>query len=215
MSQAEPGPRAEMSRAPNIESSRAALSRFPSCDKKRLYFFVLCVLRPSIYFICIGLASNFCGMYGDRRRVGLPTSRARARVRRLTPTDRYPRDSNPGPLDLKSSILPLSYRPPVETLAEPGLKQTETSKVEPSSRVSSRETSPESSRTTIRSRSEPSFRSSAQSLEPRASKSSLSGSDEIWWVQFGLTYPCYMSKVNAYYKRICGKCEWWTDYRLV
>ena len=43
--------------------------------------------------------------------MGLPTSRARARVRRLTPTDRYPRDSNPRPLDLKSSILPLSYRP--------------------------------------------------------------------------------------------------------
>ena len=66
-------------------------------------FFVLCVLRPSIYFICIGLAVIFCGMYGDRRRVGLPTSRARARVRRLTPTDRYPGDSNPGPFDLKSS----------------------------------------------------------------------------------------------------------------
>ena len=74
----------------------------------------MCVLRPSIYFFCIGLAVNFCGMYGDRRRVGLPTSRARARVRRLTPTDRYPRDSNPGPLDLKSSILPLSHRPPWE-----------------------------------------------------------------------------------------------------
>ena len=27
------------------------------------------VVRPSIYFICIGLAVNFCGMYGDRRRV--------------------------------------------------------------------------------------------------------------------------------------------------
>ena len=84
---------------------------WPRSDFHRLFFFcfVLCVLRPSIYFICIGLASNFCVMYGDRRRVGLPTSRARARVRRLTPTDRYPRDSNPGPLDLKSSILPLSY----------------------------------------------------------------------------------------------------------
>ena len=55
---------------------------------------------------------NFCGIYWDRRRVGLPTSRARARLRRLTPTDRYPKDSNPGPLDLKSSILPLRYRPP-------------------------------------------------------------------------------------------------------
>ena len=75
------------------------------------FLFVLCALRPSIYFICIGLALNFCGMYGDRRRVGPPTSRARARVRRLTPTDRYPRDANPGPSDLKSSILPLSYRP--------------------------------------------------------------------------------------------------------
>ena len=78
-----------------------------------LCFCVLCVLRPSIYFICIGLAVNFCVMYWDRRRVGPPTSRARARVRRLTPTDRYHRDSNPGPLDLKSSILPLSYRPPI------------------------------------------------------------------------------------------------------
>ena len=39
---------------------------------------MLCVLRPSIYFICIGLAVNCCGMYGDRRRVGLSTSRARA-----------------------------------------------------------------------------------------------------------------------------------------
>ena len=83
----------------------------------RIFCFVLCVLRPSIYFICIGLAVNFCGMYGDRRRVGLPTSRARARVRRLTPTDRYPRDSNPGPLDLKSSILPLSYRPPYHRIS--------------------------------------------------------------------------------------------------
>ena len=84
-------------------------------------FCVLCVLRPSIYFICIGLALNFCGMYGDRRRVGLPATRARARVRRLTPTDRYPRDSNPGPLDLKSSILPLSYRPPSVTHCLMGL----------------------------------------------------------------------------------------------
>ena len=67
----------------------------------------------TLYFICIGLAVNFCGMYGDRRRVGLPTSRARAMVRRLTPTDRYPRNSNPGPLDLKSSILPLSYQIPL------------------------------------------------------------------------------------------------------
>ena len=33
-------------------------------------------------------------------------------VRRLTPTDRCPKDSNPGPLDPKSSILPLSHRPP-------------------------------------------------------------------------------------------------------
>ena len=62
--------------------------------------------------MCIGLALNFCGKYGDRRREGPPASRARAKVGRLTPTDRYPRDSNPGPLDLKSSILPLSYRPP-------------------------------------------------------------------------------------------------------
>ena len=61
--------------------------------------------------MCIGLALNFCGMYGDRRREGPPASRARAKVGRLTPTDRYPRDSNPGPFDLKSIILPLSYRP--------------------------------------------------------------------------------------------------------
>ena len=60
----------------------------------------VCVLRPSIYFMCIGLALNFCGMHGDRRREGPPASRARAKVGRLTPTDRYPRDSNPGPLDL-------------------------------------------------------------------------------------------------------------------
>ena len=62
--------------------------------------------------MCIGLAFNFCGMCGDRRREGPPASRARAKVGRLAPTDRYPRDSNPGTLDLKSSILPLSYRPP-------------------------------------------------------------------------------------------------------
>ena len=49
--------------------------------------------------------------------MGLPTTRVRARARRLTPIDRYPRDSNPGPLDLKSSILPLSYRPPGSRVA--------------------------------------------------------------------------------------------------
>ena len=70
------------------------------------FLFVLCALRPSIHFICIGLALNFCGMYGGRRWVGLPTSRARARVRRLTPTDRYPRDPNPGPLDLSPASYP-------------------------------------------------------------------------------------------------------------
>ena len=43
-----------------------------------------------------------------------PTPRARARVRQVTPTNRLmcPRDSNPGPLDLKSSILLLSHRLP-------------------------------------------------------------------------------------------------------
>ena len=41
-------------------------------------------------------------MDGGRRWVRLPTSRARARMRRLTPTDRCPRDSNPGPLDPKN-----------------------------------------------------------------------------------------------------------------
>ena len=51
--------------------------------------------------------------------MGLPTSRVRARARRLIPTDRCPRDSNPGPLDLKSSILPLSYRPPRKVLLRP------------------------------------------------------------------------------------------------
>ena len=63
-------------------------------------------------------------MYGDRRWVGLPTSRARAKVMRLTPTDRCPRDSNPGPLDSKSSILPLSHgplRPGGGSDAAPGL----------------------------------------------------------------------------------------------
>ena len=86
--------------------------------------FFFCILRPSIYFIYIGLASNFCGMYRDRRRVGLPTSRARARVRRLTPTDRYSRDSNPGPLDLKSSIvyLPAGGAPGHDERADNGVR---------------------------------------------------------------------------------------------
>ena len=44
---------------------------------------------------------------------------AAARVRRLTPTDRRPRDSNHGPLDLKSSVLPLSYRPPTSEWTGP------------------------------------------------------------------------------------------------
>ena len=71
----------------------------------------MCIKAEHIFYLhWPGL--EFLRYAWDRRRVGLPTSRARARVRRLTPTDRYPRDSNPGPLDLKSSILPLSYRPP-------------------------------------------------------------------------------------------------------
>ena len=74
-------------------------------------FCFVCIKAEHIFYLhWPGL--EFLRYVWDRRRVGLPTSRARARVRRLTPTDRYPRDSNPGPLDLKSSILPLSYRPP-------------------------------------------------------------------------------------------------------
>ena len=38
---------------------------------------------------------NFCGIYWDRRRVGLPTSRARARVRRLTPHRPVPKGFEP------------------------------------------------------------------------------------------------------------------------
>ena len=77
-----------------------------------IMFFFVCIKAEHIFHLHWPAASNFCGMYGERRRVGLPTSTARARVRRLTPTDRYPRDSKPGPLDLKFSILLLSYRPP-------------------------------------------------------------------------------------------------------
>ena len=58
---------------------------------------------PGLEFVCYVWPEVLC--YGGRRWVGLPTSRARARVRRLTPTDRCPRDLNHEPLDLKSSIL--------------------------------------------------------------------------------------------------------------
>ena len=73
----------------------------------------LVFLRPINYiFDWMGLVLRNCVIciLRDRRWVGLPASRPRARVRRLTPTDRCPRDSNPGPLDLKSSILPPDLR---------------------------------------------------------------------------------------------------------
>ena len=89
-------------------------------------FLVLCILRLIMYiFHRIGLVWNLCVMYGGRRWLGLPTSRARARMRRLTPTDRYPRDSNPGPLDPKSSILPLSHQPPSFHMERPRYKLPE------------------------------------------------------------------------------------------
>ena len=72
----------------------------------------LVFLRPNNYiFDWIGLVLRNCVIciLRDRRWVGVPASRARARVRRFSPTDRCPRDSNPGPLDLKSSILSLTW----------------------------------------------------------------------------------------------------------
>ena len=74
-----------------------------------MLLFCLCVLRPLNYLLnWPGCEFIVLCAYRGRRWVGLPTSRVRARARRITSTDRCPRDSNPGPLDPKSSILPLS-----------------------------------------------------------------------------------------------------------
>ena len=85
---------------------------YPVKSSLATVFCVLCFSRPinSVYFIESAWLYNCCGMYRGRRWVGLPTSRARAKVRPLTPTDWCPMDSNPGPLGLKSSILHLSHQ---------------------------------------------------------------------------------------------------------